>query len=129
MELNDGPKNQGFCDCLPLESAKEKSDLRVIYSVQKKKCYTQNTQVFRPVIKTANKEKCLGRFLPKIRVPVQTGNGLCCATTSRSAKKIPADAQLTVGTCTGVRMPAFTLPKSVGKSEQKGPAILTRDYI
>ncbi|EFX82515.1 hypothetical protein DAPPUDRAFT_101084 [Daphnia pulex] len=44
MELNDGPKNQGFCDCLPLESAKEKSDLRVIYSVQKKKCYTQNTQ-------------------------------------------------------------------------------------
>ncbi len=68
-------------------------------------------------------------FCFKIRVPVRTGNGLCCATTSRSVKKIPADAQLTVGTCTGVRMPAFTLPKSVGKLEQKGRAILTRDYI
>ncbi|XP_059351801.1 uncharacterized protein LOC130690484 [Daphnia carinata] len=44
MEMNDGPKNQGFCDCAPLDPAKEKSELRVVYSAQKKKCYSQNTQ-------------------------------------------------------------------------------------
>lgn len=97
--MNDGPKNQGFCDCAPLDPTKEKSELRVVFSVQKKKCYPQNTQVFIVISFKRN-----NYVIDDVRVLVRTGSGLCSRTTSPSVKRIPVDVLLMAGTSTGVRM-------------------------
>ena len=125
MELNDGPKNEGFCDCLNIEGQ------ALFYSDETGNCHVQNTRVctLNNLILWAPKLLfflCLKINLSILRFPFEKVSGLC-STKLQSANRFHMDVQLTANTFTGDHM--IQSLKNVGKSDARGLVPWTKFYI
>jgi hypothetical protein len=125
MGLYDDENNEGICDCLELTGEKAKSELRPIYSDETGVCHQQNTQVTRKF-----NESCSGLnnsvYLTIKRAPVKMENGSYWRTL-RGANRFRTDAQLTVGTSTGI--PTLPRPNNAGRYGLKDHAMTGNYYI